>query len=52
MVAAKVPRPGAITMAHLGVLLLDEIAEFSSATLEALHLTAEHGPVAPGVLVA
>lgn len=39
----RVPRPGEITLAHLGVLFLDEVCAFAPAALDALRQPLEEG---------
>lgn len=42
---AAAPRPGEVTLAHRGVLFLDELPEFSRATLECLREPIANGEV-------
>jgi magnesium chelatase family protein len=39
------PRPGEVSLAHNGVLFLDELAEFRRSVLDALHRLVEEGQV-------
>lgn len=41
----RVPKPGEVSLSHYGVLFLDELPEFSKATLEVLRQPIEEGQV-------
>lgn len=42
---SRIPRPGAASLSHHGVLFLDEVPEFTPAALDALRQPLEHGEV-------